>query len=96
MKCYYLGDKKITEAEAKEIEAKNREILRDGTVEELLQMLTVYDREDDKDHELTLEKLLNGWKKYAEDHNADDFDEYDGISADCIMQYAIFGDVIYG
>lgn len=22
MKCYYLGDKKITEAEAKEIEAK--------------------------------------------------------------------------
>lgn len=35
MKCYYLGDKKITEAEAKEIEAKNREILRDGTVEEL-------------------------------------------------------------
>lgn len=24
--------------------------------------LTVYDREDDKDHELTLEKLLNGWK----------------------------------
>lgn len=30
--------------------------------------LTVYDREDDKDHELTLEKLLNGWKKYAEDH----------------------------
>lgn len=181
MKCYYLGDKKITEAEAKEIEAKNREILRDGTVEELLQIrhvicreerkmehtfkiekelkittenivdcvlsceaggfdywgelcsdekdyeaarqrlaerekadmkpchedvlaeilesggkLTVYDREDDKDHELTLEKLLNGWKKYAEDHNADDFDEYDGISADCIMQYVIFGDVIYG
>ena len=24
--------------------------------------LTVYDREHDKDHELTLEKLLNGWK----------------------------------
>lgn len=24
MKCYYLSDKKITEAEAKEIEAKNR------------------------------------------------------------------------
>lgn len=151
MKCYYLGDKKITEAEAKEIEAKNREILRDGTVTEnivdcvlsceaggfdywgelcsdekdyeaarqrlaerekadmkpcyedvlaeILESggkLTVYDREDDKDHELTLEKLLNGWKKYAEDHNADDFDEYDGISADCIMQYAIFGDVIYG
>ena len=58
--------------------------------------LTVYDREDDKDHELTMEKLLNGWKKYVEDYNADDFDEYDGVSADCIMQYAIFGEVIYG
>ena len=38
MKCYYLGGKKITEAEAKEIEAKNRVILRDGTIEELLQI----------------------------------------------------------
>lgn len=38
MKSYYLGDKKITEAEAKEIDAKNREILRDGTIEELLQI----------------------------------------------------------
>lgn len=49
MKCYYLGDKKITEAEAKEakeIEAKNREILRDGTVEELLQIRHVICREE--------------------------------------------------
>lgn len=36
------------------------EILESGS------KLTVYDREDDKDHELTLEKLLNGWKKYVE------------------------------
>lgn len=41
MKCYYLGDKKITEAEA-----KNREILRDGTVEELLQIRHVICREE--------------------------------------------------
>lgn len=46
MKCYYLGDKKITEAEAKEIEAKNREILGDGTVEELLQIRHVICREE--------------------------------------------------
>ena len=46
MKCYYLGDKKITEAEAKEIEAKNREILRDGTIEELLQIRFVVWLED--------------------------------------------------
>lgn len=46
MKCYYLSDKKITEAEAKEIGAKNREILRDGTVEELLQIRHVICREE--------------------------------------------------
>ncbi len=46
LKCYYLGDKKITEAEAKEIEAKNREVLRDGTVEELLQIRHVICREE--------------------------------------------------
>lgn len=60
---------------------------------------------DEKDYEAARQRLAErekadmkpyGWKKYAEDHNADDFDEYDGISADCIMQYAIFGDVIYG
>ena len=59
--------------------------------------LTVYDREEDKEYELTTEKILEGWKKYAENYDsADDFDEYDGESADCILQYAIFGDVIYG
>lgn len=58
--------------------------------------LTVYDREDDKDYELTMEKLLDGWKKYLEKTGNDDFDEYDADSADGILQYAIFGDWIYG
>ena len=38
MKRYYLGDKEITETEVEEIEAKNREILRNGTIEEFLQI----------------------------------------------------------
>ena len=46
MKCYYLGDKKITEAEAKEIEAKNQEILRDGMIEELLKIRFVICQEE--------------------------------------------------
>ncbi len=46
MKHYYLDGKEITEAEAKDIEAKNREILRDGTVEELLQVKHVKITED--------------------------------------------------
>ena len=58
--------------------------------------LTVYDREEDKEHELTLEKLLDGWKKYVEKSGNDDFDQYDADNADGILQYAIFGDWIYG
>ena len=38
MKQYYLGGVEITEAEAKEIEAHNREVLRCGTIEELLKI----------------------------------------------------------
>lgn len=46
MRHYYLGDKEITDAEAKEIEEYNREVLRDGTVEELLKIQHVTIRED--------------------------------------------------
>ncbi len=46
MKRYYLDGKEITEEEAKEVEAKNREILRDGTIEELLQIKHVNIVED--------------------------------------------------
>lgn len=38
MKHYYLSCKQIAEAAAKEIEANNQEILRDGTIEELLKV----------------------------------------------------------
>lgn len=38
MKRYYIGNVEITEAEAKEIEAHNREVLRCGTIEELLKI----------------------------------------------------------
>ena len=38
MKQYFVGGREITEAEAKEIEAKNQEILRCGTIEELLKI----------------------------------------------------------
>ena len=60
MKCYYLGDKKITEAEAKEIEAKNREILRDGTVEELLQIRHVIE-DHDREHRGLCTILRGRW-----------------------------------
>lgn len=46
MKQYFIGDKEITEAEAKEIEAKNRKALRNGTIEELLKIQFVIVKED--------------------------------------------------
>lgn len=46
MKQYFIGDKEITEAEAKEIEAKNRKVLRNGTIEELLKIQFVIVKED--------------------------------------------------
>ena len=60
--------------------------------------LTVYDREEDKDHELTLEKLLAGFKKYAEDvyrKGSIGLDDMDAIVADQILQMAIFGELTY-
>ncbi len=41
MKRYLIGDKEITEAEAKTIEAKNQEVLRNGTIEDLLKIQMV-------------------------------------------------------
>lgn len=58
--------------------------------------LTVYDREEDKDHELTVEKLLGGWRKYIEKRGSADFENYDADDADGILQYSVFDDWVYG
>lgn len=41
MKQYFVGGREITEAEAKEIEVKNQDILRSGSVEQLLKIQMV-------------------------------------------------------
>lgn len=46
MKQYFIGDKEITEAEAKKIENENREVLRSGTIEELLNIKRIIVKED--------------------------------------------------
>ncbi|WP_341323416.1 hypothetical protein NSQ62_08050 [Solibacillus sp. FSL H8-0523] len=60
--------------------------------------LIVKDTEENETHELTLEKLINGIKLNATERSHDDFfnDNHDAITYDCIMQYAIFGELIYG
>ena len=46
MKRYYVGGQEATEAEAKKIENENREVLRSGTIEELLNIKRIIVKED--------------------------------------------------
>ena len=68
--------------------------------------LRLYDAEDEEGPwDLDLEKLLNGLKLYIEQEE-DSGSIYDGAGldvfqidaciADCIIQYAIFGEVVFG
>lgn len=58
--------------------------------------LVVVDIEEDRQHLLTRDKLCRGIEQYINNGGDADPDEWDAISADCIMQYAIFGEVMYG
>lgn len=71
--------------------------------------LTFIDAEGDPDDPaterwtLTLEKLLNGFKLYFEEgchvaveDNFVDTSYIDANDADCIVQFALFGEVVYG
>lgn len=59
--------------------------------------VTFFDEEDEcARYELTLEKLLNGIEKYANENGGIDMDDLDADMADAIVQYAIFCEVIYG
>lgn len=70
--------------------------------------LKLYDSEENEVYELTLEKFMNGLRMYFVKPTNDDFLEFvdhglridtchmDANAADSVIQYAIFGDVIYG
>ncbi len=82
-------------------EYASEQISRGGT-------LRLYDIEEGDYKELTKEKFLKGLRLYLSRPKAGDFLEFvdrelridpgyvDAEAADCIIQYAIFGDVIYG
>ncbi len=69
----------------KGVEFMSHEISKGGT-------LKLTDGEDGKVYLLTKAKLLKGVSLY---HNHD-YENYDAGDADCIIQLAIFGEVIYG
>ena len=59
----------------------------------------ITDTEGDVDskYDLTLERLLVGIQKNAEERPHDcDLENYDAITCDCIFQYEIFDEVVFG
>ena len=65
--------------------------------------LILHDAESSDKWELTLEKFLNGVKLYFEDgchvqveDNCIDAGDIDASDADCIVQFALFGKVVFG
>lgn len=66
------------------------EILEEGKT------LYVNDFEDERFHDLTMEKLLKGFELNAKNYPDDaSMEDGDADTADRILQYAIFDDVIY-
>ena len=59
--------------------------------------ITDIEESEEPKFDLTLERLLAGIQKNAEERPHDcDLENYDGITCDCIIQYAIFDDIIFG
>ena len=62
--------------------------------------LVLYDAESQDIWGLTLEKFLNGVKWYCEEYGYTDIDdlmsEHDADTADQIVQYAIFNEIVFG
>lgn len=73
----------------------SEQISRGGT-------LHLYDEEDDSEYELTLEKFITGLLLFLQENpsfitNSDlDVCQMDAADADIIIQYALFGEIVYG
>jgi hypothetical protein len=61
--------------------------------------LELYDAESPDRWELNLEKLLNGIKMHCTKIGKTPLelmDDYDACDADCIVQYAVMGEIVFG
>jgi len=76
----------------------SEQIARDG-------VLMLHDSDEDKVYELTLEKFLNGFKLWVADGGGQcgaicdgevDCCNIDAGDADSIIQYSLFGDIVFG
>lgn len=59
--------------------------------------ITYIEESEEPKFDLTLDRLLVGIQKNAETRPWDcDLENYDATTCDCIIQYAIFDDIIFG
>lgn len=88
------------EAKARLKEKGNNDICYEEVLVEMLESgksLWFCDDEEDEQYELTLEQLLNGIELNAEQRPHDcDLENGDAITADCIIQFALFNEVVFG
>ena len=100
--CYDIDYKLDDYADAKKRlkDKGNNDICYEEILVEILEgggSIWFEDAEEDEKYELTLEKLLNGIKLNVENRPDDcDIDDGDAETMDCIIQYGLFSDVIFG
>lgn len=92
---YWCDEAKVVE-EKRVAEWGHEQIARGG-------VLILHDYQEDDSLELNLEKFLAGLKIYIENGGADcvfddgiDTGKIDAEMADSIVQYAVFGELVYG
>lgn len=62
-----------------------------------IKLYDIEETDDDTNWILTLDKILEGFKLNAIHRPfASDKNNFDAADADCIIQYALFGEVVYG
>ena len=87
--CNYIG---IADEDLPKVIYASDAVGYDGT-------LILYDAESDDKWELTLEKMLKGIQMYYKDNEMplnELIDSHDAETADSIIQYAIFDEIVFG
>lgn len=102
----YWADQAKVQEEKRVADWGHEQIAKDGEL--LIRVIEPFDQDDTKWYVLTKEKFLNGLAEYLKDPKYSDCLEFvnhelridtcyiDAVVADCIIQYALFGEIVYG
>ncbi|MGM9969826.1 MAG: hypothetical protein ACI35S_05455 [Anaeroplasma sp.] len=90
--CLWTVDNTTNEylkAMGETIEDKLADILLSG------QNITLIDTEEDEAYSLSLEELYRGIELFIENGGSSNIEEYDFNDADDVLQYALFGQIVW-